>query len=129
MLDRCGITREADGLREAMAKIRDMREAFWSDLKLEPGDHGINQTLELAGRIADFLELAELMCRDALAREESCGCHLREEHQTEEGEAIRDDERFAKAQVWEWKGEDAEPEMSSEPLEFESIEPATRSYK
>jgi succinate dehydrogenase / fumarate reductase flavoprotein subunit len=106
-----------------------MREAFWSDLRIEPGDEGINQTLELAGRIADFLELAELMCRDALARDESCGCHLREEHQTEEGEAIRDDEHYAKVQVWEWKGEDSEPEMSAEPLSFESIELATRSYK
>jgi succinate dehydrogenase / fumarate reductase flavoprotein subunit len=129
MLDRCGITRDADGLRDALDKVREMREAFWSDLRIEPGDEGINQTLELAGRIADFLELAELMCRDALARDESCGCHLREEHQTEEGEAIRDDEHYAKVQVWEWKGEDSEPEMSAEPLSFESIELATRSYK
>ena len=69
------------------------------------------------------------MCRDALARDESCGCHLREEHQTEDGEAIRDDEHYAKVQVWEWKGEDSEPEMSAEQLSFESIELATRSYK
>ena len=129
MLDNCGITREADGLRQAMGRVQELREAFWSDVRIEPGDAGINQTLEYAGRIADFLELAELMCRDALVREESCGCHLREEHQTDEGEAMRDDDRHANVQVWEWKGEGEEPEMQIEKLEFESIEPVTRSYK
>ena len=102
---------------------------FWSDLRIEPGEAGINQTLEYAGRIADFLELAELMCRDALVREESCGCHLREEHQTDDGEAVRDDDGHANVQVWEWKGEGEEPEMQTEKLEFESIELQTRSYK
>ncbi|MGI9020832.1 MAG: fumarate reductase/succinate dehydrogenase flavoprotein subunit [Solirubrobacterales bacterium] len=129
MLDNCGITRNADGLNAALAKVRELRGAFWSDLKIEPGDAGINQTLEYAGRIADFLELAELMCRDALARDESCGCHLREEHQTDEGEAIRDDENFARTQVWEWKGEEGEPELQAEPLSFEFVTPVTRSYK
>ncbi len=129
MLDHCGITREADGLRQAMRRISELRDEFWSDLRIEPGEAGINQTLEYAGRIADFLELAELMCRDALIREESCGCHLREEHQTDEGEAVRDDDGHANVQVWEWKGEGEEPEMQLEKLEFESIELATRSYK
>jgi succinate dehydrogenase / fumarate reductase flavoprotein subunit len=129
MLDRCGITREADGLRGALDRVREIREAFWSDLKIEPGEDGINQTLENASRISDFLELAELMCRDALERDESCGCHLREEHQTEDGEAIRNDKRFATAQVWEWRGEGEEPGLQTEDLEFEDIEPVTRSYK
>jgi len=129
MLDNCGITREADGLRKAMSRVQQIREAFWSDLRIEPGDRGINQTLEYAGRIADFLELAELMCRDALVREESCGCHLREEHQTEDGEAMRDDQGHANVQVWEWKGEGEKPEMQIEDLAFESVEPVTRSYK
>ena len=114
----------ADGLREALGRVREIREEFWSDLKIEPGDQGINQTLENAGRISDFLELAELMCRDALERDESCGCHLREEHQTDEGEAIRDDERFANAQVWEWSGEGEEPGCSTEELEFERSSPS-----
>jgi succinate dehydrogenase / fumarate reductase flavoprotein subunit len=109
--------------------VRELREAFWSDVRIEPGDRGINQTLEYAGRIADFLELAELMCRDALVRAESCGCHLREEHQTDEGEAVRDDDAHANVQVWEWTGEGSEPEMQTERLEFESVTPVTRSYK
>jgi succinate dehydrogenase / fumarate reductase flavoprotein subunit len=129
MLDNCGITRDANGLRGAMSRISELREEFWSDLRLEPGAGGINQTLEYAGRIADFLELAELMCRDALVREESCGCHLREEHQTDEGEALRDDKDHANVQVWEWKGEGEEPEMQREKLEFEAVELQTRSYK
>jgi succinate dehydrogenase / fumarate reductase, flavoprotein subunit len=129
MLDNCGITREAGGLQYAMDRVRELRDAFWSDLRIEPGAEGINQTLEYAGRIADFLELAELMCRDALAREESCGCHLREEHQTADGEAIRDDERFANVQVWDWKGDLTEPELRHERLAFESVTPVTRSYK
>jgi succinate dehydrogenase / fumarate reductase, flavoprotein subunit len=129
MLDRCGITRDAEGLTEALARVRDLRQAFWSDLLIEPGAEGINQTLEHAGRVADFLELAELMCRDALQRDESCGCHLREEHQTEEGEAVRDDKHNANVQVWEWKGEEAEPGLQTEPLEFASVTPVTRSYK
>jgi succinate dehydrogenase / fumarate reductase, flavoprotein subunit len=129
MLDRCGITRDAEGLTEAMGRVRELREAFWSDVRIEPGEAGINQSLEYAGRIADFLELGELMCRDALERNESCGCHLREEHQTEEGEAVRDDKRFANVQVWDWRGEGEEPEMQTEHLDFESLELSTRSYK
>jgi succinate dehydrogenase / fumarate reductase, flavoprotein subunit len=129
MLDRCGITRDAEGLTEAMGRVRELREAFWSDVRVEPGEAGINQSLEYAGRIADFLELGELMCRDALERNESCGCHLREEHQTEDGEAVRDDKRFANVQVWDWRGEGEEPDMQTEHLNFESLELSTRSYK
>jgi succinate dehydrogenase / fumarate reductase, flavoprotein subunit len=129
MLDRCGITRDAEGLTEAMGRVRELREAFWSDVRIEPGEAGINQSLEYAGRIADFLELGELMCRDALERNESCGCHLREEHQTEDGEAVRDDKRFANVQVWDWRGEGEEPDMQTEHLDFESLELSTRSYK
>ena len=112
-----------------MGRIAEIRDAFWSDLKIEPGEHGINQTLEYAGRVADFLELAELMCRDALEREESCGCHLREEYVTEEGEAMRDDRGHANVQVWEWTGEGEEPNLQIEELDFEFVEPVTRSYK
>ena len=79
--------------------------------------------------LADFLELAELMCLDALERDESCGCHLREEHQSDEGEAMRNDDRYAAVQVWDWKGEGAKPEMQREELEFAAVEPTTRSYK
>jgi len=129
MLDKCGITRDADGLREALGQIADIRAAFWSDLRIEPGENGINQSLEHAGRVADFLELASLMCRDALEREESCGCHLREEHQTEDGEAVRDDDDFAHVAVWEWQGEDAGHKPYREPLEFASVAPVTRSYR
>ena len=129
MLDRCGITRDAAGLRSAITDIRAIREDFWRDLSVEPGEDGINQTLEYAGRVADFLEFAELMCRDALERDESCGCHLREEHQSEEGEAVRDDERFASVAVWEHAGDGAEPVRHVEPLSFEVMQPVTRSYK
>jgi len=129
MLDRCGITRDAEGLHGALERVREIRDAFWSDLRIEPGDQGINQTLENASRISDFLELAELMCRDALVREESCGCHLREEHQTEEGEAVRDDKGFANVQVWGWEGEGVEPSFATEDLRFEHVEPVTRDYR
>jgi succinate dehydrogenase / fumarate reductase flavoprotein subunit len=89
----------------------------------------LNQSLEYAGRVADFLELAELMCRDALVRDESCGCHLREEHQSAEGEPIRDDERFTHVAVWEYKGDEVAPERHIEQLEFNELKPKQRSYK
>jgi succinate dehydrogenase flavoprotein subunit len=88
----------------------------------------LNQSLEYAGRVADFLEFSDLMCRDALRRNESCGCHLREEHQTEDGEAVRNDQRYAHASVWEHKGEGKAPTMHREKLSFERIKPVTRSY-
>src|SRR5687767_11705012 len=111
MLDHCGITREADGLQLAIDRVREIRDEFWRDLRIEESPNGLNQSLEHAGRVADFLELAELMCLDALERDESCGCHLREEHQSSEGEAMRNDDRYAAVQVWDWKGEGAKPEM------------------
>ena len=106
-----------------------IRDEFWHDLRITGDDDGVNQALEYAGRVADFLELAELMCRDALERDESCGCHLREEHQSDEGEPIRNDRRFSNVSVWEHRGEGSEPELHIEELDFDHIEPVQRSYK
>jgi succinate dehydrogenase / fumarate reductase flavoprotein subunit len=129
MLDECGMSRTEKGLTESIQKIRALRAEFWSDVKV-PGDGGdLNQELEKAGRVADHLELAELMCRDALKRNESCGGHFREEYQTEEGEALRDDENFTNVTVWEYMGEDSEPTPHVEDLEFETVQPTQRSYK
>ncbi|MGI8728221.1 MAG: fumarate reductase/succinate dehydrogenase flavoprotein subunit [Solirubrobacterales bacterium] len=129
MLDKCGIVRSEEGLREAIDEIREIREDFWQDLRVDGTQATLNQSLEYAGRVADFLEFAEVMCMDAIERDESAGCHLREEHQTEEGEAIRDDEDYSHVQVWEHAGPDSEPELHHEPLEFEVMQPSTRSYK
>lgn len=129
MLDTCSIHRDAAGLTRSLERIPEIRKAFWEDVRVDGSAATLNQSLEYAGRVADFLELGELMCRDALAREESCGCHLREEHQTEEGEAVRDDAAFAHAAVWEWLGEDAPQRRHTEELSFGVIEPVTRSYK
>ena len=129
MWDDCGMARNATGLKTALTKIPEIREQFWKDLRIPGGASDLNQTLEKAGRVADFLEFAELMCKDALAREESCGGHFREEYQTSEGEAKRDDEKFAHVSVWEHKGDAAEPAMHKEPLTFENVHLATRSYK
>jgi succinate dehydrogenase / fumarate reductase flavoprotein subunit len=128
MLDRCGITRDADGLRSAISDVRRIREEFWSDLRVDGEGGELNQVLEYAGRVADFCELAELMCRDALERNESCGSHFRAEHQTEDGEALRDDERHSDVSVWEYRGEDVEPQMQREELRFDVVEPVQRSY-
>jgi succinate dehydrogenase flavoprotein subunit len=128
MLDKCGITRTGEGLRQALSEIAAIRETFWNDLKVDGDGAELNQSLEYAGRLADFLELGELMCRDALERDESCGCHLREEHQTEDGEALRDDKRFANVQLWHHRGPETAPELEIEPLEFEVMEPVQRSY-
>ena len=129
--DKCGMARNAPGLQEAIARIPQLREEFWKDVNV-PGDGlTFNQSLERAGRVADFLEFGELMCRDALARDESCGGHFREEHQTADGEAVRDDENFADVFAWEYQGDGktAEPKLHLEPLVFESVHLATRSYK
>jgi len=127
--DHCGMSRNAQGLQEAIGKVAALRAEFWENLTVtgQPGE--LNQTLEHAGRVADFLELGEVMCRDALARDESCGCHFREEHVTADGEAKRDDERFAHVAVWEWRGEGQTPVRHQEPLTFENVHLATRSYK
>ncbi len=129
MLDRCGITRDADGLRSAITDIRAIRDEFWRDLRVDGSQAGFNQSLEYAGRVADFLEFAELMCLDALERDESCGCHLREEHQSEEGEAVRNDHDFAHTAVWEYTGKGSEPIRHQEELSFNVVPPSTRSYK
>ena len=127
--DKCGMSRNASGLEEALNRIPELREEFWTNAKVVGSDLGINETLEKAGRVADFFELGELMCRDALMREESCGGHLREEHQTPEGEAKRDDERFTHVTVWEYTGHDSEPREHRESLSFTEVSPSQRSYK
>ena len=129
--DKCGMARNAAGLSEALARIPALREEFWRDVRV-PGDgEEFNQSLERAGRVADFLEFAELMCTDALTRDESCGGHFREEHQTPDGEALRDDENFADVFAWEYQGNGsvAPPKLHREPLVFETVELTQRSYK
>jgi succinate dehydrogenase / fumarate reductase, flavoprotein subunit len=127
--DYCGMARNAEGLTKAITEITDLRQEFWSDVKVLGESESLNQSLEKAGRVADFFELADLMCRDALQREESCGGHFREEHQTPEGEALRDDENFAFVAAWEWQGEDQPAVCHKEDLTFENVHLAQRSYK
>jgi len=121
--------RNAQGLEKAIGLIPGIREEFWRNVNVPGSGEELNQSLERAGRVADFLELGELICRDALAREESCGAHFREEHQTEEGEARRDDEKFCHAAVWEYQGDGTAPARNVEPLNFEYVHLAQRSYK
>jgi succinate dehydrogenase / fumarate reductase, flavoprotein subunit len=125
----CGIARNAAGLKKALQLIPALREEFWSNLRIVGGPDQLNQELELAGRVADFFELAELMCVDALDRDESCGGHLREEHQTPEGEAQRDDAHFQFVSAWQWNGVGKAPARITEPLDFEYVKPTQRSYK
>ncbi|MBD3853319.1 MAG: fumarate reductase/succinate dehydrogenase flavoprotein subunit [Acidobacteria bacterium] len=129
MLDKCGMSRSAEGLTEAIEQIRVLKKEFWSNIKVPGTGEELNQELEKAGRVADLFELAELMCMDARQRNESCGGHFREEYKTEEGEARRDDENFTNVTVWEYKGDDAEPVAHTEELEFETVELTQRSYK
>ena len=129
MWDYCGITRSEQGLEKALQELPALRDEFWNDLRITGSGAQLNQTLEHAGRLGDFLEFAEVMCRDALARDESCGCHLRDEHQTEEGEALRNDKEFANVSVWEYQGESAEPRLHHESLEFRELQPTQRNYK
>jgi succinate dehydrogenase / fumarate reductase, flavoprotein subunit len=129
MWDYCGMARNAEGLRKALARIPELREDFWRDVNVPGSDAELNQALEKAGRVADFLELGELMCLDALHREESCGGHFREEYQTEEGEALRNDELFAYVAAWEYCGPGQPPKLHREPLAFEYVRLAQRSYK
>jgi succinate dehydrogenase / fumarate reductase, flavoprotein subunit len=131
MWELCGMARSDAGLREALAKIPDIREQFWRDVTV-PSSGGVmafNQELEKAGRVADFLELGELMCIDALHRTESCGGHFRVESQTPDGEALRDDAHFSYAAAWEYAGEGKAPVLNKEPLTFETVQPSQRSYK
>ncbi len=129
MIDYCGMSRSKEGLEKALAEIAALTEEFWRDLKVLSDNESMNQSLERAGRVADFLELADLMVRDALDREESCGGHFRVEHQTEDGEALRDDEHFAFVSAWEWQGDGVAPIRHKEPLTFENVELTQRSYK
>ncbi len=127
--DKCGMGRTDAGLRQALARIPVLREEFWMNVKVLGSNEEMNQSLEKAGRVADFFELAELMCIDALHRTESCGGHFREESQTEEGEAKRDDVNFSYVAAWAYSGDLAKPQLNKEPLEFEYVHPSQRSYK
>ena len=127
--DKCGMSRHEKGLREALEKIPELRKQFWRELRVPGSEEDFNQSLERAGRVADFLEFAELMCMDALERDESAGAHFREEHQTPDGEALRDDERHAAVYAWEFQGDGQHPKLHHEPLHFETVHLAQRSYK
>ena len=127
--DNCGMGRNAKGLELALAKIPELREEYWKNLIVPGANEEFNQSLEKAGRVADYFELAELMCLDALERDESCGGHFREEYQTEEGEARRDDENFSHVAAWGYQGDGHRPARYTEPLIFEYVKPAQRSYK
>ncbi|MFN8572496.1 MAG: fumarate reductase/succinate dehydrogenase flavoprotein subunit [Gemmatimonadaceae bacterium] len=129
MWDKCGMARDAAGLQAALQRIPELRQEFWENVTVPGSGNELNQSLENAARVADFMELAELMCRDALHREESCGGHFRTEHQTPDGEAQRDDSRFAYVGAWEYQGDNRTPVMHKEPLQFENVHLATRSYK
>jgi succinate dehydrogenase / fumarate reductase flavoprotein subunit len=128
MWEYCGMARNKSGLEKALSEIPALREEFWKDVKVL-GDNSLNQSLEKAGRVADFFELGELLVRDALHREESCGGHFREESQTEEGEALRNDDRFAYVGAWEWTGKGQPPVLHKEPLDFQYVKLTQRSYK
>jgi len=127
--DDCGMSRNAAGLKDAIGKIRALRDEYWQNVNVPGSGEDLNQSLEKAGRVADFFELGELMCLDALDRNESCGGHFREEYQTPDGEAQRDDERFSYVAAWGYTGPDSPPELTKEPLEFAYVHPSQRSYK
>jgi succinate dehydrogenase / fumarate reductase flavoprotein subunit len=129
MWDYCGMSRTASSLKEALAKIPELRDQFWSDVSIPGTGEELNQSLERAGRVADFFELAELICIDALHRNESCGGHFREEYQTEEGEAARNDEQYSYVAAWQFCGPGLSPVLHKEPLIFEYVHPTQRSYK
>ena len=129
MQNHCGMDRDRVGLEKALKLIPALRNEFWSNAKVLGENESYNTSLEKAGRVADFLELAELMCKDALTREESCGGHCRAEHETPEGEAKRDDESFTHVAVWEFTGEDIAWERHQEELAYENVKLTTRSYK
>ena len=128
MWDKCGMARNEQGLKEAIEEIRALKKEFWSDLRVMGDADEFNPELDKAGRVADFNELGELMCIDALNRNESCGGHFREEYQTEEGEAMRDDENYMYVAAWEYNG-DSQWTLNKEPLVYENIKIAQRSYK
>jgi succinate dehydrogenase / fumarate reductase flavoprotein subunit len=127
--EHCGLSRNRTGLQQALTDLAELREAFRDQVRIPGTGEELNQSLERAGRVADFFECAKIMFHDALTREESCGCHLREESQTEEHEAKRDDERCSHVAVWEFRGDDSPPIMQKEPLKFETVKPSRRSYE
>ena len=127
--DKCGMARDNEGLLGAIKDIQELRKEFWSNVRVVGDAHSLNPELERAGRVADFIEFGELMCRDALMREESCGGHFRVEHQTSEGEAKRNDDQFTFVGVWEYQGDDVDPALHKEALIYEEVKLATRSYK
>jgi len=129
MFDQCGMSRSESGLQKALSDIPTLHEEFRNEVRVLGSAESLNQSLERAGRVDDFFELAQVMCLDALRREESCGGHFREEYQTGDGEALRDDERFAHVAAWEWTGDPAQPEANIEELEFENVKLSARSYK
>src|SRR5262249_18734182 len=129
MWDYCGMSRTAEGLKHALGVIPELREQFWRDVKVLGAGEELNQSLEKAGRVADFFELAELMCIDALERCESCGGHFREEYQTPEGEAARDDAHYSYVAAWGFRGVGNSPDLCKEPLTFDYVHPTQRSYK
>ena len=128
MWDKCGMARNKQGLETAIQEIQELKKEFWNDLKIPGGINEMNPELDKAGRVADFIELGELMCIDALMRNESCGGHFREEYQTEEGEALRDDAHYMFVAAWQYKGEH-ECELHKESLNYEVVKPSQRSYK
>jgi len=125
--DYCGMSRTEEGLKKALGMVQDLKKEFWSDVRIPGEVNEFNPELDKAGRVADFIELGELMIRDAFMRNESCGGHFREESQTDDGEAKRDDENFAFVAAWEFTG--GEPALHKEELEFEIVHPTQRSYK
>jgi succinate dehydrogenase / fumarate reductase flavoprotein subunit len=129
MWDHVGMARNKEGLKKAIEQIKNLRSEFWSDVKVPGKLDEMNTELEKATRVADFLEMGELIARDALQREESCGGHFREEYQTPEGEALRDDKRYTFVSAWEHKGDNQEPLLHKEDLNFEFIEVKQRNYK
>ena len=129
MWDDCGMARSKESLEKALQEIPVLRDEFWKDVRVLGANESFNQSLEKAGRVADFLEFGELLCHDALHREESCGGHFRVEHQTEDGEALRDDEHFAYVAAWEHTGDVKDEQLHKEPLEFDNVHLTQRSYK
>ena len=129
MWEHVGMGRNEQGLKEGIEKIRQLRNEFWKDVKIPGSVNELNVELEKAGSVADYLEFGELIAIDALHRKESCGCHLREESQTPEGEAKRDDANFAYVGAWEYQGDDKEPFLNKEPLKYEFLEVKQRDYK
>ena len=127
--EKCGMARDAAGLKEALQRIPELRQEFWENVNVLGGNEEFNQALEYAGRVADFLEFGELMCLDALERNESCGGHFRTEYQTEEGEALRNDDDFCHVAAWQYAGPDSRPIRNVEPLVFENVKLSQRSYK